>query len=133
MSDDKNFAVAKEMKPGKYLLIDNEPCRVVSVDISKPGKHGAAKMQIVAMTMFGNKKKNLLTPSDGEIEVPIVRRRTLQVVSINGTSAQGMDKETFEMVDFEISEEYQGQVEEGKDVEILEAMGKRAIERVFKS
>ncbi|MCK4280455.1 MAG: translation initiation factor IF-5A, partial [Candidatus Thorarchaeota archaeon] len=35
--------IVKSLKPGGYFLIDGEPCRVISIEKSKPGKHGSAK------------------------------------------------------------------------------------------
>ncbi len=132
MDYEKKFAKAKELKPGKYVIIDDVPCRVVSVDVSKPGKHGAAKMRVVAIGIFDNVKKTLLTPSDGEVEIPVIKRKTAQVLSVAGDSAQLMDKESYEVFDVSIPEELKGKVVEGIDVEIMESMGKRAIVRVFK-
>ena len=132
MSYEKNFGKAKELKPGKYVIIDDIPCRVVSIDVSKPGKHGAAKMRVVAMGMFENIKKTLLVPTDAEIEIPVIKRKNAQIVTINGDTAQVMDKETYEMYDVSIPDEFKGELEEGKDVEILEAMGRRSIVRAFK-
>ena len=132
MSYEKNFGKAKELKPGKYVIIDGIPCRVVSIDVSKPGKHGSAKMRVVAMGVFENVKKTLLVPTDAEIEIPIIKRKTAQVVSINGDTAQLMDKESYEMYDVFIPDEFKGDLEEGKDVEVLESMGKRSIVRIFK-
>ena len=132
MSYEKNFGKAKELKPGKYVIIDGIPCKVVSIDVSKPGKHGSAKMRVVAMGIFENVKKTLLVPTDAEIEIPIIRRKNAQVVTITGDTAQVMDKETFEMYDVLIPDEFKSDIEEGKDVEILESMGKRMIVRIFK-
>ena len=130
--EEKTFAEAKTLKPGKYVIIDGIPCKVVSVDISKPGKHGAAKMRIVAMGIFENVKKTLLTPSDAEVEIPIIKRKNAQVVSVSGDTAQLMDKETYEMYEVKIPEELAKDIEEGKDVEVMEALGRRAIIRVYK-
>ncbi|MBI2584252.1 MAG: translation initiation factor IF-5A, partial [Candidatus Aenigmarchaeota archaeon] len=33
----------KSLKKGGYVIIDDVPCTVASLDISRPGKHGAAK------------------------------------------------------------------------------------------
>ncbi|MEJ2244200.1 MAG: translation initiation factor IF-5A, partial [Candidatus Bathyarchaeota archaeon] len=30
-----------ELKVGSYVIIDDEPCKIVSYSKSKPGKHGA--------------------------------------------------------------------------------------------
>ena len=35
-----------KIKEGRYIVIEEEPCRVVSIATSKPGKHGAAKARI---------------------------------------------------------------------------------------
>lgn len=36
------------LKPGNLVIIDGEPCKVVSIEKSKPGKHGSAKARVVA-------------------------------------------------------------------------------------
>ncbi|MEW6329638.1 MAG: translation initiation factor IF-5A, partial [Candidatus Micrarchaeota archaeon] len=60
---DKIFASAKELKVGKYVLIDGVPCRVVGIESSAPGKHGAAKMRVTAIGVFDGSKRTLLKPS----------------------------------------------------------------------
>jgi translation initiation factor 5A len=127
---EKVFAVAKDCREGKYLLIDDIPCRIVQIESSKPGKHGAAKMRITAIGIFNGQKKTLLTPGDADVEVPIIDRKTVQVLSVSGATAQVMDKETYEVYDMDINEELAGQVEPGKEVDILAAMGNKKMERV---
>ncbi|MBI5051547.1 translation initiation factor IF-5A, partial [Candidatus Micrarchaeota archaeon] len=120
----------KELREGKYVLIDDIPCRIVNIESSKPGKHGAAKMRITAIGIFDGQKKTLLTPSDADVDVPIIERKNVQVMSISGKTAQVMDSQTYEMYDLEIPEEFAGQVASGKELEILEAMGRRKVERI---
>ena len=127
---EKIFTVAKELKEGKYVLVDDIPCRVVEIDKSKPGKHGAAKMRVTAIGVFGGEKKTLLTPSDADVEVPIIDRKVVQIMSVNGKTAQVMDNQTYEMYDLEIPEEFLPNVAAGKELEVMEAMGKRKIERI---
>ena len=127
---EKVFAVAKELKVGKYVLVDDIPCKVVNIESSKPGKHGAAKMRITAIGIFDGQKKTLLTPGDADVEVPIIDRKTVQILSVNGKSAQVMDSQTYEVYEIEIPEEYAGNAEAGKEADILEAMGRRKIERI---
>ncbi|HDQ06034.1 MAG TPA: translation initiation factor IF-5A, partial [Candidatus Bathyarchaeota archaeon] len=31
------------LRVGSYIIIDGEPCKIVSYSKSKPGKHGSAK------------------------------------------------------------------------------------------
>ncbi len=127
----KIFTTAKALKEGKYVLIDGVPCRIVSIASSKPGKHGSAKMKIVAMGVFNNQKKNLLVPSDGDVEVPIIERKSVQILSVSGDSVQVMDPKTYEIYDLSIPDELKGAgIEAGKELEIMEAMGQKAILRI---
>lgn len=124
------FQIGKDLKVGKYVLIDNVPCRIVGIETSKPGKHGSAKMRITAMGLFDNSKRNLLIPSDADVQVPIVERKIAQVISVQGNSAQLMDSQSYEYFDVSVPEDMLEKIEAGKEVEIMVAMGKRALERV---
>lgn len=127
---EKVFAVAKELKVGKYVLIDDIPCRVVNIESSKPGKHGSAKMRITAIGIFEGQKKTLLSPGDADVEVPIIDRKSVQIMSVSGNTAQVMDQQSYEVYDMEVPEELAGQAEAGKEADVLEAMGKRKMERI---
>ncbi|MCP4647128.1 MAG: translation initiation factor IF-5A [bacterium] len=126
---EKRFASAKDLKVGKYVLIEDMPCRVVSMDKSKPGKHGSAKLRIVAVDIFTGQKRNLLTNTGSDVEIPIIERKNSQVLSVSGNSAQIMDPQTYETIDIAIPAELQGEINAGDEVEIMEAMGKRVILR----
>ena len=127
---EKLFNSAKELKDGKYILIDDIPCRVVGIDTSKPGKHGAAKMRVTGIGIFDGQKKQLLVPSDADVEVPIIERQTAQVVSVNGNTAQLMDTTTYEVFELTIPEELVKDAAAGKEAEIMFAMDKKAITRI---
>jgi len=129
--DDIQFATAKDIKIGRFLLIDGIPCKVVDIDISSPGKHGSAKMRITAIGIFDGQKKTLLAPAHAEVQVPVLKRLKAQVVSVTGESAQLMDGETYEVYDLKIPEELAGKLSAGSEVEVMEAMGKRAIARAL--
>ncbi|MBD3389832.1 translation initiation factor IF-5A [Candidatus Micrarchaeota archaeon] len=126
---EKVFASAKDLKVGKYVLIEGNPCRIVSIDKSKPGKHGSAKLRIVATDIFTRQKKNLLTNTGSDVEVPIIERKTAQVLSVSGNSAQVMDPQSYETFEILLPDEIQGEVNAGDEVEVMEAMGKRTILR----
>jgi len=127
---EKIFATAKDLKEGKYVLIDDIPCRIVNIETSKSGKHGGPKMRITAIGVFVGQKKTLLTPGDADVEVPIIDRKTVQIMSVSGKSAQVMDSLTYEVYDIEIPDELVGEAAAGKEAEILESMGKRMMERI---
>lgn len=130
MSNEKVFATAKDIKQGRYIMIDEIPCRVADIETSKSGKHGGAKMRITGIGVFDGQKKVLLSPGDSEVEVPIIDRKNAQIMSVSGKTAQVMDSQTYEIYDIEVPEELLPGAVAGKEAEILEAMGRKKIERI---
>jgi translation initiation factor 5A len=120
----------KDIHVGRYIIIDGIACRVVNIETSSPGKHGSAKMRVTAIGIFDGQKKTLLKPSDGDAEVPIIKKRKAQVVSVTNDSAQLMDSETYEVFDLPIPDDLKGKVVAGSEVEILEAMGRKALSKI---
>ncbi len=127
---DSIFGVMKDLKVGKYVLIDDVPCRIVEIESSAPGKHGAAKMRVTAIGIFDGQKKTLLKPSDADIKVPIIERKTGQVVSITGESAQVMDLADYSTFDMAIPQDLKNEIAAGKEVEYMDSMGRKIITRV---
>jgi len=127
---DRILAVMKDLRIGKYAIIDDIPCRIVEIEVSAPGKHGAAKMRVTAMGIFDGQKKTLLKPSDADVEVPIIERKVGQVVSITGESVQIMDLADYSTFDMAIPQEMKNEMTVGKEVEYMESMGKKIINRV---
>jgi translation initiation factor 5A len=125
-------AEAKSMKPGAYVLIDGEPCRVVSMDKSKPGKHGAAKANIVAVGFFDGRKRSVIMPADRMLDVPVIDKRAATVIAVTGEHYSLMDSETYET--YEIPKptdpEILSQVTLNCEVEVWDLMGRRVITRV---
>src|SRR5574339_7037 len=93
------------LKVGSYIIIDNEPCRIVSYDHSKPGKHGSAKARVLAIGVFDGSKHSMVSPVSANVEVPLIDKRNGQIVSITGSSLQIMDLETFEVFETSSVEE----------------------------
>ncbi|MDE1865305.1 MAG: translation initiation factor IF-5A [Candidatus Micrarchaeota archaeon] len=124
------FASMKDIKVGRYIIIDGVPCRVVDIETSAPGKHGPAKMRVTGIGIFDGQKKTLLKSSDGETEVPVIKKRKAQVVSVSDKSAQLMDSETFEVYDIS-TEGFTEKLNAGAEVEVMEAMGRKALARVL--
>ena len=124
------YSVAKEIKVGGYVLIDGIPCKIVEIESSKPGKHGAAKMRVTGIGIFEGQKKTLLTPGDADVEVPIIDRKNVQIMSVSGSNAQVMDQQSYEVYDLEIPEELLSHAAAGKEAEVIEAMGRKKMERI---
>jgi translation initiation factor 5A len=106
------------LKVGSYVIIDNEPCRIVSYDHSKPGKHGSAKARISAMGVFDGSKHSMVSPVSANVEVPIIDKRSGQIISISGKTLQIMDLETFEVFETEATDdEMRDKIRQGGEVE----------------
>ena len=133
MAGEVSLVPMKEIRTGRYILIDGIPCRVIDIETSAPGKHGSAKMRVTAIGMFEGQKKTILMPSHAEIEVPVITKRKAQIVSIGDSTVQLMDSETYEVFDLPITEEFKGKLKSGAEAEVIEAMGRRALSRVLTS
>lgn len=99
MTNEKKFINAGSLKPGSYVLIDEEVCQVKSTEKSKPGKHGSAKVRVVAFNIFTGQKRGILKGVDSDVEQPILGKKSGQVVAIVGDTVQVMDVETYETKD----------------------------------
>ena len=124
------FGQMGDLKVGKYVIIEGEPCRIVSMDKSKPGKHGAAKINVVAISLSTNNKRTLMKSSDADVEIPIVERKRAQVISVSGTTAQLMDNESFEVFETELPEEMRSEVQPGKEIQYMLVMGRKLLLKV---
>ncbi|MEA2034173.1 MAG: translation initiation factor IF-5A [Euryarchaeota archaeon] len=117
-----------KLKEGRYMVIDDEPCKILSISTSKPGKHGAAKSRIDVVGIFDNMKRSVVQPVSAKTYVPIVERRTAQIISIAGNTVQMMDNKDFEMFEMDLSEEKVARLEAGTEVPYIASMGKRKVE-----
>ena len=119
------------LKVGSYIVIDNEPCKIVELTTSKPGKHGSAKARIVAIGIFDNVKRSIVVPTSSKVNVPEIRKTTAQVVAVLPESVQLMDLNTYET--YEVpppdDEALRARLEPGVEVEVWEIMGRRKIMR----
>ena len=119
---------------GSYIIIDGEPCRIIEYDKSKPGKHGSAKARVVATGVFDGSKHSLVSPVSAGIEIPMIEKRTGQLISINKEQGivQLMDMETFETFDSPPPDdkEINNKLIEGNEVEYWKVLGKTKIVRI---
>ncbi|MBW2980543.1 translation initiation factor IF-5A [Candidatus Woesearchaeota archaeon] len=110
------MASVGSLQKGNYVVIEGAACRVSDTQTSRPGKHGHAKVRLSAVGLIDEKKRIVVMPGHDNIEVPIVEKKSAQVLSINGDAANVMDSETYETFDLKIPEELKGQVVEGCNV-----------------
>jgi translation initiation factor 5A len=114
-----------KIKEGRYIVIDDEPCKVVGIATSKPGKHGAAKARIDAVGIFDGLKRSIVSPVSAKTYIPVVERKSGQVLSIAGNMAQLMDMKDFSNFEVVIPDDKKGTIEVGKEYMYIESMGKK--------
>ncbi len=118
----------RTLKEGKYVIIDDEPCVIKSITHSKPGKHGSAKARIDAIGIFDNQKRSIVGPVTDKIYVPIVERKTGQVISVSGDVAQIMDMGDYSTLELKIPPELKDKIEAGREITYITSMGKMKID-----
>ena len=123
-------AELRTLKVGRYIVIDDEPCKITSMSTSKTGKHGEAKCRLEAVTLFTGQKKSIVHPVTHKVKVPMIDKRGAQILAIMGDEVQLMDMETYETFNLPIPDEYKDSVEAGKEIQYLVALGRKMITRV---
>ena len=126
----KELAEVRTLRVNRYMIIDNEPCKIMSISTSKPGKHGEAKARIDAIGVFDGQKRSVVHPVKHKVHVPIIDKRTAQVLALMGDNVQLMDMETYETFEMPIPDEYKGQLQPGEEISYLTALGRKKITRV---
>ena len=99
----------------------------MNIQTSSPGKHGAAKARVDAIGIFDNQKRGIVKPVDSKIDVPIIDKRTAQVLSLMGSDVQLMDLETYETFEVPIPEELRNDLIEGAEVSYIIALGNKKL------
>jgi len=119
------------IKVGSYVMVEGEPCRIVDYAKSKPGKHGSAKARVVAIGVFDNVKRTFVKPVDSQVEVPIIEKRSGQVLAVLPSTVQLMDLETYEVLEspHPEDEDLKGRLSSGVEVEYWRILDRTKIMR----
>ena len=124
----KEQVETRELKVGRYVIIDDEPCVIKSIAKSKPGKHGSAKARIDAVGIFDHQKRSIVQPVTTKVYVPVVERKSGQVLTISENSVQLMDMSDYSTLDVPLTLDDRKKVEEGKEVSYLLVMEKTKLD-----
>ena len=130
MAGETKLASVGTMQKGSFIVIEGAACKVVDTQTSRPGKHGHAKVRLTAVGLLDDKKRVIVMPGHDNVEVPIIDKRTAQVLSIHGETANVMDAETYETFDLSIPEDLKGQVIEGCNVLYWQILSDRVMKQV---
>ncbi len=124
------IAEVRTLRPNRYMIIDDEPCKINSISTSKPGKHGEAKARIEAVGIFDKQKRSVVHPVKHKVQVPMIDKRKAQVLAIMGEEVQLMDLESYDTFNIPIPDEFKDDLNPGIEINYLEALGRRKITRV---
>jgi len=129
MADEKRIVEIKTLKEGKYILIDNVPCRILGMTHSKPGKHGGARVKVDAAGVFDTAKKNILVPAGDKVEVPMLDKRVAQILATVGDKLQMMDMESYETFEMPMPEapEVRAFIHDGAEIMYIQWGGRKKI------
>lgn len=119
-----------KLKEGRYVIIDGAACVITNMQRSAPGKHGHAKYRVEAVDMITGNKKVIILTGHARVDVPIVEKKTAQVLNVSGDTAQLMDMESYETFEAEIPEELKGKVVAGGQVVFWTILNKKIIKQV---
>ena len=120
----------RKLKEGRYMVVDDEPCKILSISTSKPGKHGSAKARIELVGLFDEQKRSVIHSVTDKVKVPMIDKRKAQVVSMSGSTVQLMDLDDYKTFDLTIPDEVSDDLQQGGEVRYMEAMGRRMITEV---
>ncbi|MBR9692240.1 translation initiation factor IF-5A [Candidatus Woesearchaeota archaeon] len=129
MGETKQASVGS-LTRGSYIVIEGVACRVTGTQTSRPGKHGHAKVRLEASGLIDGKKRIIVMPGHDHVAVPIVGKKTAQVLSIQGDTANVMDSETYETFDLKIPDDLKGQVVEGANVLYWDILDQKVMKQV---
>jgi len=123
------------LKRGSHVIIKGRPCKVDSISTSKPGKHGSAKCHIIAIDIFTNKKVEEISPSQGSMQSPEVKRVEYPLHDIDGDflilwdESESCQIEHIRLLEDEIGKKIKEMHDGGLDilVTVLTAMGEEKV------
>jgi len=121
------------LRKNGHVMIKGRPCKIVEMSTSKTGKHGHAKVHMVGIDIFTQKKYEDICPSTHNMDVPNVKRVDYQLVNIDDGFLSLMDdngetKDDLKLPNNDLGKEIQQKFDNGDSfmVTVLTAVGEEA-------
>lgn len=118
------------LQKGSYVVLEGAACKVTDVQVSRPGKHGHAKVRLTGVGLLDDKKRVVVMPGHDNVDVPLIEKKSAQVLSIKGDVANVMDAETYETFDLKIDSELKDQCVEGCQVLYWQVLDTKVMKQV---
>merc|ERR1712176_1282426 len=122
------------LRKNGFVMIKGRPCKIVEMSTSKTGKHGHAKVHLVALDIFTGKKYEDICPSTHNMDVPHVSRKDYQYLSLEEEFVSIMDdagetREDLKLPDDDIGTEIKNKIQADEQfmVTVLSAVGEERI------
>jgi len=123
------------LRKNGFVMIKNRPCKIVEMSTSKTGKHGHAKVHMVGLDIFTNKKYEDICPSTHNMDVPNVSRKDFQLLDVSDDDFLSMmddggnTRDDLKVPEGDLGAEIKASIEEGKDIlcTVLSACGEEAV------
>jgi translation initiation factor 5A len=122
-----NRVEIRTLKVGRYLALDDNAYKILSISKSKPGKHGSAKARIELEDLFSGRKTSHVGTVTDSIYVPMIEKGSATVTHITGQEVHAMDAKTFEMMVLPLDEGLN--IVAGGEIMWMEALGRYKIIR----
>lgn len=130
-----------DIKIGKYIVIDNRPCKILKVDFSKPGRHGPGKKRVRCVDLLTDKKSDSTFNNSSQIDVPLISKEKVTIIDMcdntityfkgNNCITINLTANDFEMYDNALKLFNQGGYLEANIMHINFSIGHNEFERVL--
>lgn len=74
---------AHQLKIGTYVMLQGHPCKLTSVKISKTGKHGSAKCNVVGKDVLTSKQYNAVFPGHMMVQLFDLDKKEYELTNID--------------------------------------------------
>ncbi|KAG2145569.1 initiation factor 5a [Suillus cothurnatus] len=122
------------LRKNGHVVIKGRPCKIVEMSTSKTGKHGHAKVHLVGVDIFTDKKMEDISPSTHNMDVPNVNRNEYQLLGVddgflNLMNTDGGTKDDVKLPDGKLGEDILAgfEVAETVMVTVTAAMGEEQV------
>ncbi len=122
-----NRVEIRTLKVGRYLCVDDQAYKILSISKSKPGKHGSAKARIECTNIFTGQKISHVGSVTDSINIPMIEKGSATVTHIEGADVHAMDAKTYEMMVLPMEDGLN--IEPGGEIQWMEALGRYKIIR----